>query len=436
MNALVLALAVMTGVAGSGPATSDVWITIDRDVLTAFERGGAAWESTANVAGAAGAPREQVIAVAMSEARIEELVQFIHERYHRCGGFIAHANRAEALDAAARALHNEALERMLAPMAYTIDNYAVVQGLKAQILEQNIRNTITALSAFVTRRHNCPSGLQSATWIRDQWLAYAQGRPDVTVEFYAHPTTPQPSVILTIPGTTFPSEVVVLGGHQDSTAGSNCTTSFAPGADDDASGIATLSEVIRAAMLLGYQPQRTVKFMAYAAEEAGLLGSNHIAAQFLAQGVNVVGVIQFDMTNYAGTPGADIVFFTDFTNVAQNAFIRDLAVSYIDVATADVPRLNSMCGYGCSDHAAWHNRGFVASFPFESTFSQSNPFIHTQNDTITQSGGHARHAVPFSKLAAAYMAELAKGGFTARPEGASERTAPRKTTARRKDVGR
>ena len=80
-------------------------------------------------------------------------------------------------------------------------------------------------------------------------------------------------MILTIQGTTFPSEVVVLGGHQDSIAGSNCTTSRSPGADDDASGIATLSEVIRAAMALGYQPERTVKFMAYAAEEVGLRGS-------------------------------------------------------------------------------------------------------------------------------------------------------------------
>ena len=45
MSALVLALAVMTGVAGSGPLAPDVWITIDRDVLTAFESGGEAWES-------------------------------------------------------------------------------------------------------------------------------------------------------------------------------------------------------------------------------------------------------------------------------------------------------------------------------------------------------------------------------------------------------
>ncbi len=47
--------------------------------------------------------------------------------------------------------------------------------------------------------------------------------------------------------------------------------------DDDASGIASLTEVIRAAMAMGYRPARTVKFMGYAAEEVGLKGSKEIA---------------------------------------------------------------------------------------------------------------------------------------------------------------
>ena len=51
----------------------------------------------------------------------------------------------------------------------------------------------------------------------------------------------------------------------------------APGADDDASGIATLTEVIRVALANGWKPKRTVKFMGYAAEEVGLRGSNAIA---------------------------------------------------------------------------------------------------------------------------------------------------------------
>src|SRR5262249_4497289 len=150
----------------------------------------------------------------------------------------------------------------------------------ANVQEINVRNTMIALSNFNTRYHNCDSGRLSALSIRDNWQALAAGRSDVTVELFNHTsyTTVQPSVILTITGTTLPSEVVVLGAHQDSIrsgqSSTNCTTSVrAPGADDDGSGIATITEVLRAAMALDYRPQRTVKFMAYAAEEIGLRGS-------------------------------------------------------------------------------------------------------------------------------------------------------------------
>ena len=67
----------------------------------------------------------------------------------------------------------------------------------------------------------------------------------------------------------------------------------APGSDD-ATGVATLTETLRIALASGWKPKRTVKFMAYAAEEVGLRGSNAIAQQFKANGVNVVGVLQLD----------------------------------------------------------------------------------------------------------------------------------------------
>jgi leucyl aminopeptidase len=202
--------------------------------------------------------------------------------------------------------------------------------------------------------------------------------------------------------------VVVLGAHQDSTIGGGC--SRAPGADDDASGVASLSEVIRVAMAEGYQPLRTVKFMAYAAEEIGLRGSNEIAASFQQQGINVVGVLQLDMTGFKGS-ASDIYLISDNTNAAQNAFMEDLIDTYLPTLT----RGTTECQYGCSDHASWHSRGYATSFPFEAYFRpfppnpQYNPFIHTQSDTLANIGNNANHALKFAKLSGAYMAELAKG---------------------------
>jgi leucyl aminopeptidase len=204
-------------------------------------------------------------------------------------------------------------------------------------------------------------------------------------------------VILTIKGTTNPGKIVVIGGHLDSTIGWTNENSIAPGADDDASGIATLQEVMRVLLSSNYKPRRTLQFMAYAAEEVGLKGSQGIAADYQSKGKKVVGVLQLDMTNYQGA-SSDITMITDYTNAAQNKFVKDLAAYYLPSLNVNEDR----CGYACSDHASWTNKGYVASFPFEAPMGQDNPYIHTGNDTISKSGNNANHALKFAKLALAY----------------------------------
>jgi leucyl aminopeptidase len=152
-----------------------------------------------------------------------------------------------------------------------------------------------------------------------------------------------------------------------------------------------------------YTPQRTIMFMAYAAEEVGLLGSKEIATRFKNANKQVVGVMQLDMTNHKGSQNYDIVFMQDYTNAAQNQYLGQLIDTYVKV-----PWGYSRCGYGCSDHASWHNSGYPASIPFESTMGDINNNIHTKRDLIDVSGSTADHAAKFAKLAVAYLVEMGK----------------------------
>jgi leucyl aminopeptidase len=407
---LALALALMP----VAQAADEAWITIDRGSarhavigLAAAGRPGALALLDAGRPDAfgPGARDTDVVVGRISPRDLDLLPEILHTARKRCGGFMWHPTRDEAEKAAA--LANQPGGGGSEAPTYTIDNGPVVQQFLPKLGERAIRRTIIGLGNFTTRRHNCSSGLSSATWIRNRWQGLAANRPDVTVEFFNHSSTPQPSVILTIPGTTLASEVVVLGAHQDSIAGSGCA-SLAPGEDDDASGVASLTEVIRVAMLLDYHPLRTVKFMAYAAEEVGLVGSDEIAEWHRDQvpPVNVVGVLQLDMTNYKGSTG-DLYVITDYTNGTQNAFVSSLITTYLP----GLVQGTTACGYACSDHASWHFQGYPTSFPFEAKVNDSNPWIHTNQDTIDKSGDTAAHALKFSKLAAAYLAEAAKGGF-------------------------
>ncbi|EYF03084.1 M20/M25/M40 family metallo-hydrolase [Chondromyces apiculatus] len=394
------------------------WITIGTDAIEviheAMARGDLPGElETYDTTGEA-----TVLRVATSQ--LPALTRVMHDHLHRCGGYMVHASFDDAAGALETSVRKQAAESSL--VSYTLNNASVVNALLSAVQEPQIRSTINTLSSYSTRYYTTQSGVDAAHWLRDRWQQLTSGRPDATVETYQHTGYPQPSVILTIPGDSVPGEVIVLGAHLDSTTTSGSPLSPSPGADDDASGIATITEIARVALSSGFKPDRTVKFIGYAAEEVGLRGSGDIAAAYKTQGVNVVGVLQLDMTNYKGST-KDIALVTDYTNAAQNQFLRNLITTYTSYTTLD-----TSCGYGCSDHASWHNRGFVASIPFESSLAQSNPHIHSGADTLAQSGGNANHALKFAKLGAAYMAELAKGALDYSDDGEDPPTMPTPTT--------
>lgn len=395
-----------THLAHAGPM---VWVSMGEDAQQLLKAAGARMDQAerrllpvqrVSPEGRQVAAKEAVVLLRVDADALAELSHEVHEQLNRCGGYIAHASREEGRRALARFASPPKLP--IAPPSYAIDDQAQVNALLPQLQESQVRATITKLSTeYKNRFYTTTGGVAASDGLKATWKQLAGNRTDVTVKQYKHPAWPQKSVILTIKGTHKPKEIVVIGGHMDSTIGNTGENSIAPGADDDASGISSLQEVARVLLASGYQPRRTLQFIAYAAEEVGLRGSAAIAADYRSQGKKVVGALQLDMTNYKGG-SPDIAVITDYTNAAQNQFLRDLAATYLPELTV----ANTACGYACSDHASWTNNGFVASFPFEAPMNQSNPWIHTAQDTIDTSGNTANHAIKFSRLALAYAVEL------------------------------
>ena len=342
------------------------------------------------------------------EYQLEPISRAIHEKRKRCGGFFAFATRAEA----EAFLRGEAsLQAARAKLvSYTIDNQATVNPWLSQASEANIRGTITTLSANTNRYYTSSTGKTSAEWIHSRWQTLAGSRTDASTELFSCSNcSTQPSVILTLNGNELANEIVVLGAHLDSinssAGGSN--TQVAPGADDDASGVATLTEAIRIALASGWKPKRTVKFMAYAAEEVGLRGSNAIAQSFKTAGKNVVGVLQLDMTNYKSGTVADMQLITDYSNAEMKTFLTNLFDTYL--APSGLTRSTYTCGYGCSDHASWTSAGYPAAMMFEAGSSSGyNPNIHGTGDTLANMANSAANSVKFAKLGLAFLGELAK----------------------------
>ncbi|MFK7873017.1 MAG: M20/M25/M40 family metallo-hydrolase [Oligoflexales bacterium] len=325
----------------------------------------------------------------------------IHEKLNRCGGFFLEGAEAEGLGFLALSDHEAS-----SSVSYRYPEVEVqehIAGVMNQVQEASILEMIEKLSAFQNRYYRSQYGVQSQTLVMDTWKELAKDREDISVEMISHRGFPQPSVVLTIEGTKRPNEVVVLGGHGDSIAGWMPDQNVdAPGADDNASGIATLTEVLRRVIANDYHPERTVQVMSYAAEEVGLVGSARIAAQYEREQKQVVGVLQFDMTNFSGSV-EDVVLMTDHTNPDLTRWTEDLLNAY----QPDVEVGRDQCGYACSDHASWTRYGYPSVMPFESRMDDHSPHIHTNRDTLDRSDASAGHAKVFAKLGVTWMMELA-----------------------------
>ena len=346
---------------------------------------------------------ETVVAVQIDDDWIEMLSMLLHRERQRCGGFVQHASEAEARAVLHRLSQAGPEPRVVGPApSYAVDNGREVGQLMPRLQASHLMATVDGLTAFQNRRHTSSHGVAAAHWLADHWRSLIPAsRRDVRVVPVVHAGWPQNSVMLEIVGNVRPSETVVLGGHLDSIAPGTIEGARAPGADDNASGIAALTEVIRVMMEGGYKPGRTLRFIGYAAEEVGLRGSGEIAADFLARSDAVVGVLQLDMTAFQGD-STDIWLYTDYTNAQQNAFLANLVTKYVPQYSVGY----SACGYGCSDHAAWHARGFRASFPHEASNANYNRAIHTIHDTTATFGNSPAHMLKFTQLALAYAVEL------------------------------
>ncbi|WP_141495033.1 M20/M25/M40 family metallo-hydrolase [Kytococcus schroeteri] len=344
----------------------------------------------------------------ISRTTADQIARMNHgEAGERGPGFRSFATRAEA---EAFVQNDRTAQTVGAALDLPpVDNQDTVNPWLDEVQEESIRKTITDLSTTWPNRYYASShGKAAAAYVHDAWTKVAGDREDVTVaydESCGSDCGNQSNVTMTVKGTENPEEIVVIGAHFDSVSNAGQGDDMdAPGADDNASATATVTEVARVALESGWKPKRTVVFAAYAAEEVGLVGSNAMAQSFASEGKDVVGVLNLDMTNYDGGQ-ADMAVMEDNVSTELTAFNKEVFNTYLEPKGMTLG--SYQCGYGCSDHSSWTSAGYPASMMAESELS---PYIHTPDDTLENAGGTADHSVKFAQFGLAFLGEMAKTG--------------------------
>ena len=105
--------------------------------------------------------------------------------------------------------------------------------------------------------------------------------------------------------------IILISAHLDSRAAlDNDNTSFAPGANDDGSGVAAIMELIR--IMSARKFSATIIFMAVSGEEHGLYGAKYMAAKAKEEKWNIIAMLNNDMI---GNSGSSETLLNDNTRV-------------------------------------------------------------------------------------------------------------------------
>ncbi len=167
-----------------------------------------------------------------------------------------------------------------------------------------LRATIGELAAFPTRHTLSPHNAEAGAWIEDRFKALGY-----EVERHAFDYRGQRpfNVVATRRGSESPDEFIVIGAHYDSrTTRLSNAEAPAPGADDNASGVAAILEVARA--LKDVPTEGSIRFIAYSGEEQGLIGATAYAKMAQEKAMNIAVVINLDMVGRPDDPDGLRIF--------------------------------------------------------------------------------------------------------------------------------
>jgi hypothetical protein len=297
------------------------------------------------------------------------------------------------------------LEPISLPSRPTLEPHHPFLGsdsLIAEILEHVSQDSVTSyiqrLQDFRTRYAYTESCKTAAMYLLGKFTSW-----DVpaAIDFVPYGQGTGMNVIATLQGKMYPERVNIICAHYDSYSESVWTD--APGADDDASGIAMVMEAAR--VMREYDWESTIQLIAFWGEEIGLVGSHHYADSVYAQGMDIRGLINFDMCAYRGDSLPDFYVFP------LNSDTGGIADIWIDACTTytTLHPIRSYDGYGSSDFYYFMQYGYPCSRCRDNHFASDNPNYHRTTDRIETL--NLPYCTEVAKSAIATMAVLA-GPYT------------------------
>ncbi|MBP5210244.1 MAG: M20/M25/M40 family metallo-hydrolase [Bacteroidales bacterium] len=332
----------------------------------------------------------------------------------------------------------------------TIKADPVIAGALAQVSADSIETYINDLVAFHTR-HNLSTqtdperGIGAAVnYLVDKCEYWAENaspdRPMPVVEVIRYDAggpgsrlgreVNLPCVMVTLPGTIGSGEIILMAHIDTRVADNNDSTSFAPGANDDASGMACLLETARIVSQIPLE--QTIKCLFVSGEEHGLLGSQAVAKIAKEEGWPILAVINNDMISNAVSSETNLETI-DMVRVFSDSprgedsdarqwarYIKECAATYVPGHEVKLMYRNDRYRRG-GDHTSFTNEGFVAvrMSEYYENYDRTHQLVREENG-IAYGDVISGLSVPYlvKNIRVNMAAAMSLASAPAKPEGA------------------
>lgn len=250
----------------------------------------------------------------------------------------------------------------------------LIQGLVDQVTWPQIQGNIARLTQFPTRntrsRYNDAAAETLAAYFTGLGLA-------VAIEEFSFESVRYQNVVATQAGRVHPDSIFVVCAHFDSFVFGGGS---APGADDDASGVAAV--MLAAKLLAPYACDYTVKYVAFNCEELGAQGSIPWVRGALTEGLAIVGALNLDTLGW-WQDGLD--FDLDVITNDASRWLADACQNAAGLYTTMPAELHVDNSMNEGDHYPFWVFGYDALMLSEAAGYEDpelNPSMHTAGDTI------------------------------------------------------
>ncbi|KAJ6114780.1 peptidase family M28 [Penicillium sp. IBT 16267x] len=307
---------------------------------------------------------------------------------------------------------------------------SLIRPLFSKVNQPRMSDVLYHLTGYYNRYYGDIHGELSSEWLHEhiaeneltriekKIIAKSPFRTHISLEYFTHPF-PQSSIIARFEPKVrnASAPLTILGAHQDS-ANYLFPLLPAPGADDDCSGTVSILEAFRILAESGYTPMNgPVEFHWYAAEEGGLLGSQHLARYKKEQGTVIGAMMEFDMTAFIARNATETIgFISTQADAALTNWTVALSEKYISIP-AEIYDLGPSAG---SDYMSYTQLNYPAAFASEGnplagghSPGEYDPYIHSARDTmwVNDEAGYfsldGQHMARFTELAIAFVVEQA-----------------------------